>query len=277
VPRALVTGSSSGIGLATVVELARHGWTVEASMRDPERRTELDAAIDDAGVTHAVSVVALDVSSPTSVQAGVAAATAAGPLDAVVCNAGVALGGAFEDLSDAAIRALFDVNVFGVLDVARACLPAMRERGDGHLVVVSSSAGAHGTPGLSAYCASKWAVEGWAESVAHEVGPLGVRVALVEPGPYRTAIFERSPREVPTHSPYRALIDAVEGLIADEVAQLARDPQEVAAAIRRLLDRRSRRLRHPVGPEGRQAWAIRGVVPFSAQRYLVRRALKGAW
>jgi NAD(P)-dependent dehydrogenase (short-subunit alcohol dehydrogenase family) len=277
VPRALVTGSSSGIGLATVVELARHGWTVVASMRDPGRRAELDAATAAAGVGPSVSVVALDVASPMSVRAGVAAATAEGPLDAVVCNAGVALGGAFEDLSDAAIRALFDVNVFGVLDVARACLPAMRDRGDGHLVVVSSSAGAHGTPGLSAYCASKWAVEGWAESVAHEVGPLGVRVALVEPGPYRTAIFERAPREVPVGSAYAALAAAVEHAVDTDVARSARDPQEVATAIRRLLVGRSRRLRHPVGPAGRQAWAARGIVPFAAKRHLVRRALKGAW
>jgi NAD(P)-dependent dehydrogenase (short-subunit alcohol dehydrogenase family) len=277
VPRALVTGSSSGIGLATVVELARDGWDVAASMRDLDRRATLDAAVADAGVAAAVTVVELDVTSPASVRDGVAAAAIAGPLDAVVCNAGVALGGAFEDLPDAAVRALFDVNVFGVFDVARACLPAMRDRGDGHLVIVSSSAGAHGTPGLSAYCASKWAVEGWAESVAHEVGPLGVRVALVEPGPYRTAIFERSPREVPAGSAYGALAAAVEHAVATDVARSARDPHEVATAIRRLLDGRSRRLRHPVGPAGRQAWAARGILPFAAKRHLVRRALKGAW
>jgi NAD(P)-dependent dehydrogenase (short-subunit alcohol dehydrogenase family) len=221
-------------------------------------------------------VVPLDVTDPASVRSAVDAVLAGGQLDAVVCNAGIAVGGAFEDLPDAAVRDVFAVNVFGVLDVARATLPALRARGDGHLVVVSSSAGAHGTPGLSAYCASKWAVEGWAEALAHEVGPHGVRVALVEPGPYRTAIFDRSERWRPPGSVYGPLADALERVVGDDVGRTSRDPGEVARAIARLLERRSRRLRHPVGPAGRRAWVARGVVPFPAKRWLVRRVLQVA-
>ena len=206
----LVTGCSSGFGRSTAVALAAKGWLVFASMRDPGKRDALDAAAADAGVPpDRLRVLPLDVTEPASVERAVdeVLTGTGGQLDAVVHNAGVSSGGAFEDLPDAEVRRVFETNFFGVLAVTRALLPTFRGQRRGRIVVVSSASGLAGNPALSAYCASKFAIEGWAESVAYELGPFGIDVVLVEPGSYRTDIWDNSPRIVPEGSPYRSLRD----------------------------------------------------------------------
>jgi NAD(P)-dependent dehydrogenase (short-subunit alcohol dehydrogenase family) len=194
-PRALITGCSSGFGLEATLSLARRGWDVVATMRNLDKRDRLDTRVTDAGLAHRVTVQQLDVNDAPSIAAAVGAA---GQLDALVNNAGIAVGGAFEDLTDEQFRSVMETNFFGVLALTRAVLPGMRARGAGRVVVVSSDSAFYGAPAMSAYTASKWAVEGWAESIAHEVAPFGIRVALVEPGAYRTDIWGSSPRVVPT-------------------------------------------------------------------------------
>src|SRR5580698_3889120 len=185
----LITGCSSGFGLTTSVAAARRGWRVFATMRDPGRRAALDAAAAAAGVS--VEVAALDVADAGSVKQAVAAVLVAtgGRLDAVVNNAGIADAGFFEDQPEAESRQVMETNFFGATAVTRAALPSLRRSPDGRVVMVSSVAAFSPQAGLSAYVASKWALEGWAESLAIEVAPLGVRVILVEPGAYRTGIW----------------------------------------------------------------------------------------
>ncbi len=199
--------------------------------------------------------------------------SADGRLDAVVHQAGIAVGGAFEDVPDALGRDVFETNVFGLLAVTRAALPLLRANGRGRVVAVSSSAGAMGSPGISWYVASKWAVEGWAESAALELATVGVDLLVVEPGPYRTEIFRTSERVIPADSAYRDLARAVERHVDVEVARQARDPSEVAERIARLLDDPRPRFRTPVGPQARLAWGMRGIVPWSWRRRLVQRLL----
>jgi NAD(P)-dependent dehydrogenase (short-subunit alcohol dehydrogenase family) len=272
----LVTGCSSGFGLSSAVTLATRGWEVFATMRNLEKRERLDKAGADAGVsTNRLHVLPLDVTDSESIDRAVGEVLGATneSLDAVVHNAGVSAGGAFEDLPDREVRRILETNFFGVLALTRAVLPAMRARRRGRVVVVSSNGAFSGSPGLSAYNASKWAIEGWAESVAYEVEPFGIRVVLVEPGSYRTDIWDSSPRVIPDDSAYREMARTVEPMIERRVISRARDPQEVADTIARVLETPRPRLRYPVGPDAKVGLAVRGVVPFRAQKAVVTRVL----
>ncbi len=189
---AVITGTSSGFGLLAAIELARRGLRVFASMRDLGKSATLDAAAREAGV--GLEKIALDVTSESSIAAAVREVhDRAGRLDVLVNNAGFGMGGAFEDLSMAELREQFETNFFGTCAVTKAVLPGMRERKSGRVVNVSSISGLVGAPGTSAYCASKFALEGWSESLRHELRPFGVRIVLVEPGTYRTE--RRAPRQ----------------------------------------------------------------------------------
>ena len=155
-PSVLITGTSSGFGLSIAVELARAGWTVLATMRDTSKRNELDRAVQAAGVTRNVSVSQLDVTDPLSIDRALAELDiTAGGLDAVVHNAGVAVGGAFEDLDETSIRRIMDVNYFGVLALTKRLLPVFRAQRRGRIVIISSESAFAGQPGNSPYCASK--------------------------------------------------------------------------------------------------------------------------
>ncbi|MEI9899295.1 MAG: SDR family oxidoreductase [Hyphomicrobium sp.] len=187
----LITGTSAGFGLVTAVELAKRGWRVIASMRNLDRRGPLDAALIAAGAAPNVDIIQLDVNDANSIAQGVEAmlAVTGGTLDAVVHNAGVAAGGAFEDIPEAELRRVMETNFFGVMTLTRALLPTFRKQRAGRIVIVSSESAFHGQPGNSIYVASKWAVEGWAESLAYDVEQFGIKVLLIEPGPYVTDIY----------------------------------------------------------------------------------------
>ncbi|MGY1782405.1 SDR family oxidoreductase [Geodermatophilus sp. SYSU D01036] len=267
----LVTGCSSGLGLETAVELARRGRHVVASMRDPGRRATLDARTREAGL-EPLDVVQLDVTDAESSRRAVeeTLALTGGRLDALVNNAGTASGGAFEDTDEDEWRRVLDTNLLGALRLTQLVLPVMRRQRAGRLVLVSSDSARYGNPGLSLYCASKWALEGWAESLAYEVEPFGVRVVLVEPGNYDTAIWATTPRTTPPGSPYRGLLQAVERFVEEEHLPRSRDPREVARAVARALDSDRPRFRVTVGPDAKLA-AVLDKVPYRVAAAAVRR------
>ena len=173
-PRAiLVTGASSGIGRATVRTFSAVGWQVAATMRQPEDGHDLASL-------SGVRVFPLDVTSTESVEAAVGMAHEAfGRLDAVVNNAGYGVDGVFESMDDELIRHQFETNVFGLMRVTRAVLPLLRRQQGGTLVQVSSMGGRVTFPLYSIYHGTKWAVEGFSESLAFELRPFGIRVWLV--------------------------------------------------------------------------------------------------
>lgn len=178
----LITGTSSGIGLATAVASARAGWRTVATMRDTTRATALRDAVAAAGVAHLVDILPLDVTDPDAAAACVADVIAKyGRLDAVINNAGAGHLGTLEQESIDDIRAVFEVNFFGVLHVTRAALPHLRATG-GRVLAVTSVGGVIGQPFNEAYCAAKFAVEGFLESLAPVVAAHGVWVTVVEPG-----------------------------------------------------------------------------------------------
>ncbi len=271
----LITGTSSGFGLAATTELAKRGWNVIATMRNLERRAALDEAVSRAGVWERVSVELLDVTEPHSVDAAVTAVLekTGGRLDAVVHNAGVAVGAFFEDLPESDERRVMETNFFGVLRLTRALLPVFRTQRRGRILIVSSDSAFSGEPANSIYCASKWAVEGWAESLAFEVCPFGIDVILVEPGPYRTGIWDNSPRIKPPDSAYRPILDHLEKTVDEYVRKNARDPQEVAAVIAQALETAHPRFRYPVSADSWIRHILRGKIPSRVQRWAIRRWL----
>ena len=187
----LVTGSSSGIGLATSLAFARAGDTVIATMRDPRRSAQLIAAANSARL--AVQVRALDVTSDASVEAAFSSVVGEyGQVDVVVNNAGIGIPGTLEDLEMADIMRSLEVNFLGVARVTKAALPIMRKLGGGRIIAVSSTAGLVGTPFNDAYCAAKHALEGLFESLQPVAASLGVYVTLVEPGPTATGFYDPS-------------------------------------------------------------------------------------
>ena len=163
----LITGTSTGIGRSTAVELAKRGWRVFATMRDTDKALALGSALVDLGVQGRVEIVQLDVTDTASIRNAVATtlAKSGGTLDAIVHNAGVSIAGAFEDLPDTEVRRVMETNFFGVLALTRALLPTLRAQRRGKILIVFSEAAFFGLPANSIYSASKWAIEGWAESI----------------------------------------------------------------------------------------------------------------
>jgi NAD(P)-dependent dehydrogenase (short-subunit alcohol dehydrogenase family) len=267
----VVTGCSSGFGLEIVTAAARRGWKVFATMRNLERRDALDHALADAGLR--AELLELDVTNRDSVRAAIEEVTGrtGGRIDAVVLNAGIGDAGFFEDLSDEAVRRIFETNFFGAIDVARVALPHMRARRSGRIVAVSSIGVFLPYPALSVYVASKRALEGWAESLAVEVAPFGIDVALVEPGGYATRIWDNASVTRHESSPYTPFVDTMEPRMRDRIDRTSRDPREVGERIAKLLDRRRSRLRNPVGPDAHTMHIAGHLVPFRARVGLLTR------
>lgn len=273
-PRVLVTGTSSGFGLAITVELAKQGWDVVATMRDLNKRGELDRALAAAGASRTVTIEQLDVTDPASIERAVGALDLPNrQLDAVVHNAGVAAGGAFEDLPETDVRRIMEVNYFGVLALTKRLLPTFRAQRRGRIVIISSESAFAGQPANSPYCASKWAVEGWAEALAYEVEHFGIEIILIEPGPYRTNIWESSPRIFPKDSAYLPLLRHLEVTVDALVAKSAGDPADVGRAVARALAAGKPRFRYAVGPTAKFNHFARGKLPSTLVRKLIGRYL----
>ena len=245
-------------------------------MRDLDRRDSLEQAVAQADVGERVEIERLDVTEVASIRetVGKVLAQTGGKLNAVVHNAGIAIGAtAFEDLPQSVLRRVMETNFFGVLELTRMLLPTFRAQRHGRILIVSSSSAFAGEPFNSGYCASKWAIEGWAESLAYEVAPFGIDVVLVEPGVYRTEIRNTALRIVPHDAAYSPLLKQTEQAIDKLVAKYARAPEEVAAVIGRALDVRRPRFRYAVGPDARITHMMRGKIPTRLWREAVTRFL----
>lgn len=260
----LITGAGSGIGLATAIYLAQQGFRVYATAPDRDQFEAIEAAAQ----THQVRLdsLVLDVTKPETIQACVAQIVAeAGSIDAVVNCAGLGLRGFFEDLSEAEIRRVFDVNVFGVMAVTRAVLPYMRAAQRGHIVIVTSAGGRVASMTISGYCAGKFALEGFGEALSLEMAPLNVNVSLIEPGlvmtPHFTAHRGRAAASLDPSSPYHAWFMQHEQMV-DRMLQTNRiTPADVAKAIHKALRARRPRLRYVVGWRAALLIALRRFLP----------------
>ena len=263
----LVTGASSGIGLETALYLAERGYLVCATMRDLSRRQGLDAEAARRRVS--LEVEALDVTDGSSIDAVIRKLVDRhGGLHGLVSNAGIQIRGYFEDLEDEEIRDVFDVNLFGTMAVVRAALPLMRKARQGRIVIVSSVGGLLGSIGLSAYCASKHAVEGFAEALSLEVAALGVHVSIVEPAIVRTDIWGRNKRIAraarDSRSVYYQWFENEERLSDQLVANAQTTATDVAGTVHRALSARRPRLRYVVGRRVSALLLLRRYIPAAA-------------
>lgn len=262
----LVTGASSGIGKATVKYFSEKGWNVAATMRTPERDDE---------VRHYPNtrVYALDVTLPETIDTAIEQADRDfGRIDAVVNNAGYGVDGVFEAMSDDVIRRQFETNVFGLMRVTRSFIAYFRtNRIPGHIIQVSSMGGRLAFPLYSIYHGTKWAVEGFSESLHYELAPLGIRVKLVEPGPIRTEFYGRNRAFIRPNdtSAYDAYVDQCDK-VAMATANRAVGPESVARAIFRAANSSSGRLRYPAGQPGPLLLGLRRWVPDRVFFVLVR-------
>ncbi|HUK88312.1 MAG TPA: SDR family oxidoreductase [Terriglobales bacterium] len=271
---AVVTGSSSGIGLLATVELARRGFRVVATMRRLERRQKLDEAAAAAKVSDRLDLRRLDVTEFASLPPAVEAMVRDhGRLDVLVNNAGFSTGGFCEDMLLDEIRTQFETNFFGAVAMTQAVLPTMRQQGSGHIIMISSIAGRLGQPVVGSYCASKHALEGWSESLRVETHSLGIRVALVEPGAFETDIWTRNVRvgskamgpESPNKERSRRFVEFVRKDLKK------RDPQPVARLIADIAENPNPRLRYLIGSDARWGFWLKTLLPWKTWEKMVAK------
>ncbi|BBZ37701.1 oxidoreductase [Mycobacterium conspicuum] len=225
----LLTGASRGFGLEIARKILGQGDCVVATAR---RAGQIPAEFPDAG--DSLLAVDLDVTNGDQAEAAVEAAVDKfGRIDVLVNNAGRGLLGAVEEASDAAARAVYEVNVFGTLTMQRAVLPIMRRQRSGHIINISSVGGLLGSPGWGVYCSTKFAVEGFSEALAKELKPLGIWVTIVEPGYFRTDFLDASSldTEQTVIADYQATAGAMRAHAADVNHAQPGDPIKAAAAI----------------------------------------------
>ncbi|MHA6631490.1 oxidoreductase [Pseudonocardia sichuanensis] len=241
----LVTGASRGFGRAIAEAAVMAGDMVVATARCPGALDELVAVRPDR-----VEALSLDVTDHAAAAAVVADVQARhGRIDVLVNNAGRGQVGAAEETADAELRALFDLHVFGPAALVRAVLPGMRSHGTGAIVQMSSFGGQVALPGFSAYCATKFALEGYSEALAAEVGPLGIAVVVVEPGAFRTAFSGPALVQSSRIADYDATVGPTREMITGIDGMQPGDPVRAAAAILRALDAERPPLRLPLGDD----------------------------
>jgi NAD(P)-dependent dehydrogenase (short-subunit alcohol dehydrogenase family) len=263
---ALVTGASSGIGRAIALRLTARGLQVFGTSRQ----------VGDGSRSSTFETLPLDVRSEQSVKLGIEAILArTGRLDVLVNNAGYALTGAAEETSIEEAQAQFDTNFFGVVRVVNAALPAMRKAGGGKIVNVGSLAGLTAIPFMSFYTATKFALEGYSESLWHELRPFGIFVSLVEPEFVHTKLAAgavTASRILPEYDGgRRRALAAVDRSVKDGIA-----PERVAARVLEIVDDPAPRLRYPVGREATWLPRLKAVAPWPVFATGVRRRFLGA-
>ena len=241
-----LTGSSRGLGRQIAEAALAAGHYLVATARDPASLADL---ADRYG--RQVLPVALDVTDPEAAAAAVRAGIEAfGRIDVVVNNAGYANLASVEDITLDDFRAQVDANLFGVVNVTKAALPVLRAQGGGHIIQVSSVGGRLATPGLSAYQAAKWAVGGFSEVLAREVGPLGIKVTVLEPGGMRTDWAGSSMRVPPISEPYQSTVGAIAAMHSENGSDDALgDPAKVAQVVLKVAEMAEPPLRLILGSE----------------------------
>lgn len=255
----VITGASTGIGRATAEHFHQQGWRVAATMRSPGKA-------DWAPKDERFMVLPLDVTQEESIsQALQQVMSQWSQVDVLVNNAGYGLVGPFEATSQEQVRRQFETNVLGLMNVTRAILPHFRQRRQGRILNVSSVGGRVTFPLYSCYHSTKWAVEGFSESLQFELKPFNIYVKLIEPGPIRTEFYDRSQDrvEAPDYQPfYDRIMDRLQKAGSD-----APGPEVVARTIMRAATDKSWRMRYPINASD-LLW-LRRLVPEELFRSIV--------
>ncbi len=262
----LITGASSGIGKATAELFQERGWNVAATMRTPDNASAL-AGLD------RVACLRLDVTDVASIKQAIADALSRfGSIDAIVNNAGYGMVGPFEASTPEQVERQFQTNVFGLMNVTREILPHFRERRAGAILNVSSMGGRITFPLYSVYHATKWAVEGFSESLQFEVRPFNIRVKIIEPGPIKTDFYDRS-MDVVTRPGLTEYDDFVKRAFPNmqRAGEKAPPGDVVAKVIYKAATDESWKMRYPANAS--MILSLRRILPLSVFTGIVRRAV----
>jgi NAD(P)-dependent dehydrogenase (short-subunit alcohol dehydrogenase family) len=265
----LITGASSGIGRAAAEFFAQKGWNVAATMRSPEKETDLARFPN-------LKLYRLDVTDTASIDAALQRViTDFNEIDVVVNNAGFGVDGVFEAMDDALIQRQFDTNVFGLMRVTRAIIPYFREKKAGTIIQVASMGGRLAFPLYSIYHGTKWAVEGFSESLAYELRPFNIKMRLIEPGAIKTDFYTRGRTFVkPTNTTdYDDFVAQCEK-VSMETGDKGESPAKVAAAIFRAATDTGWKMRYPVGAPAPMLLWLRKRLPDSWWFGVVRSSYK---
>jgi NAD(P)-dependent dehydrogenase (short-subunit alcohol dehydrogenase family) len=265
----LITGASTGIGLATAKLFQQQGWNVVATMRSPEKDTVLSNLPN-------VLCLAVDVTAVETIHTAIDRAIAQfGTIDVVVNNAGYALIGAFEACEMADIRGQFETNVFGLMEVSRAILPHFRLRKQGILINVASIGGRSAFPIYSPYHATKWAVEGFSESLQYELRQFNIKVKIIEPGPIKTDFYSRSIMVAK-----QAGLTAYDDYVARTLPQMNQagatgsPPEVTAQVIYKAATDGSWKLRYPAGGNAGFILGLRKLLPDAWFMAMMRQGIE---
>jgi NAD(P)-dependent dehydrogenase (short-subunit alcohol dehydrogenase family) len=236
-----ITGASTGIGKATALYFAAKGWDVIATMRNPRSAPEL---ADNPNI----SLQALDVTDTTQINEVVKAVTSKGNVDVVVNNAGYGTVGPLEGTTDEDLGRIINTNLVGVIQLTRAFIPHFRQNKADTFITISSIGGLVAYPFFSLYHATKWAIEGWTESMAFELSRFGIHIKTVQPGPTKTD-FAGSSLVIPEHPAYEAIFDKFKPLFfSEETMSSLAPPSDVSEVIFEAATDNKNQLRYLVGP-----------------------------
>ncbi|MBW4538295.1 MAG: SDR family oxidoreductase [Myxacorys chilensis ATA2-1-KO14] len=262
----LITGASSGIGLATVLKFQQQGWNAIATMRSLEKAGELTTLEN-------VHCLTLDVTDQTSIQNAVTKATEIGDIDVLINNAGYSLVGAFEACTPEQIERQFQTNVFGLMNMTRSLLPHFRDRKSGTIINIASIGGKMAFPLYSLYHSTKWAVEGFSESLQYELEPFNIRVKLIEPGPIKTEFYSRS-ADIANRPGLTAYDSFVKQILPNlsKAGESGGTPATVAEIIYRAATDGSAKLRYPAGGNAGTLLLLRKLLPDRIFSSMVRRS-----
>jgi len=241
-----ITGASAGIGKATAKLFASKGWKVIATMRKPENEKELN-------LLENVTLLPLDVTNLQQIRETTQKALALGDINVVFNNAGYALLGILEAITDEQMVAQIETNFFGVVRVTQAFIPYFREKGSGLFITTGSSAGLMGFPVSSMYDASKWALEGWSESLSYELSEVGVGIKTIEPGLVATEIGDRS--IIVSHPAYETLMSKF--MAAIEYGENVTTAEQIAEVVYEAATDGKNTLRYVCGDDAKQLYALR--------------------
>lgn len=272
----LISGCSSGFGLRTAVQLAKAGHRVVATMRDLSRSATLLDEIKNENTR--VDLLQMDVTNKKSIK-DVVRLTAAkyGYIDVLINNAGYGIGGFFEDLSDEEIRAQMETNFFGVQNVTREVIPCMRQRRSGKIINISSIAGLSASPSFGAYNASKWALEGFSESLYHEMKIWGISVALIEPGTYKTKIFYENAHYAKNFtnpdSPYHTISQFLAKKVKNYVDGCDKNLNDIPNLLEKIINSKNPSLRNIPDIETKFLYGLRRILPFQLYSKLIFKTL----
>ena len=274
----LITGCSSGFGYLSAIHLAEKGYQVIATMRDMGKRTNLDNEIKKRELP--ITICQMDVTDPNSIKCCISDIKLEyGYLDVLVNNAGYGIGGFFEDLSDREYRDQMETNFFGVLNMVRATLPLLRKSIDARIINISSVAGLTTTPGMGAYNASKWAVEAFSESLRQELALHGIKVLLIEPGPYPTKVLTTNTRfaakAIDPQSPNYKYTQQLYEKYKDRSATLKSDSMEIVRLIEKLIMVKKPSFRNVRGPGAKIRAFMHRFLPWNLNEWVIRRFIFG--